>query len=267
MSNTIKFRKMQALGNDFVVIDTLSQSLNPAKFPIQKLSNHHTGIGFDQLLLIGSSDAADFSCRIFNADGGEAEQCGNGLRCVARYIHEKKLSDKKSLSIQTKAGIANITVHDFNHVEVNMGTPKFSPDAQLAIDDKTLSLSVISMGNPHAVMQVDSVKNFPVEKFGPLISTHKFFPQGVNVGFMEIVDRHHIRLRTYERGANETLACGSNSCASVVAGINMGLLDSPVTVELSLGNLSIEWLGNNSPVIMKGPAENVFDGTLNLSAS
>lgn len=260
MQQPIKFCKMHGLGNDFIVIDGITQSVSIDKISIPKIADRHRGIGFDQLLLIQPSKDADFSCRIFNSDGSEAEQCGNGMRCIARFIQEEQLSDKKTLTIETKAGVMEATIHDFENISVNMGLPKLETARDISIDQQTLRLDILSLGNPHAILQVNSAKDSPVTELGPKISTHTSFPHGTNVGFMEIVNRNHIRLRTFERGAGETFACGSNSCAAVVAGIANHSLDPKVKVELKLGNLWIEWNGKNSPVMMTGPAEKVFSG-------
>lgn len=261
----IHFTKMHGLGNDFVVIDAISQSISIEQIDIPTLAHRHLGIGFDQLLIIQSSQSADFACRFFNSNGSEAEQCGNGVRCVARFIHEKKLSQKKSLQLETKAGIVTVVIHDYDTIEVAMGIPIFAAEKipyQPALATKlNLAMSVLSMGNPHAVLQVDSIQDAPVSELGQKIATHPAFPESVNVGFMEIVNRQHIRLRTYERGVGETCACGSNACAAVVAGIMNHLLDHKVKVELAFGDLWIEWRGENNSVVMTGPATRVFDGS------
>lgn len=260
---------MHGLGNDFVILN--GDKIHLEKSLIQQLSNRHTGIGFDQLLVVEPSQKADFSCRIFNADGSEAEQCGNGMRCVARFVHESRLTNKKNLSLETKAGIIPIRIHDdYNTIEVKMGVPvlqhqrlKLTPTIPDLNSSNVASpeMSILSLGNPHAVLQVKSLFNFPVTQLGQQIGTHSFFPQGVNVGFMEIIDRNNIRLRTFERGVGETLSCGSNACAAVVAGIWNNLLDNKVKVELALGSLLVEWAGNKEPVLLTGSANKVFDGT------
>lgn len=256
----IQFSKMHGLGNDFVVIDAMTQKIEYEKIPIKKFSDRHCGIGFDQLLLIEQSKHADFSCRIFNSDGSEAEQCGNGMRCITRFIHDKRLSLKSDYIIETKAGLIETTFHDNENISVNMGIPQFKPFQEITISDEVFPLSIVSMGNPHAILKVNNVKNFPVEKWGPLLSKHPIFPHESNVGFMEIINHGHIRLRTFERGAGETLACGSNSCAAVAVGIKENKLDKEVRVELALGSLWIKWQAENAPLIMTGPAEFVFDG-------
>lgn len=262
MQHTLKFCKMHGLGNDFIVIDGVSQQVNVDALPIAQLANRHLGVGFDQLLLIEKTSTADFACRIFNSDGSEAEQCGNGMRCVARFVREHKLADKNVLTIQTKAGVTEVDVSHFDKIKVNMGQPSFESNVALNIADQALALSVLSMGNPHAILQVSSLHHFPISELGHQVSTHDMFPHGVNVGFMEIVNSSNIRLRTYERGAGDTLACGSNSCAAVVAGIQNKLLDNRVKVDLALGSLWIEWAGEGQPVFMTGPAEKVFDGVI-----
>ncbi len=272
--NTFNFSKMHGLGNDFIVINGITQSIDKAKLPVKQLADRHLGIGFDQLLLITPSKKADFACVIYNSDGTEAEQCGNGMRCIARFIREEKLSDKKVLSIETKAGIIEILIHDYDRIEVNMGLPRFEPSEipfrsssvkklyELSFGDGQpgFALSILSMGNPHAILQVSSIQQFPVNTIAPLIAAHSFFPEGVNVGFMEVLTKKHIRLRTFERGAGETFACGSNACAAVVAGIVNNLLDHEVKVELSFGDLRVKWEGMNKPVILTGPASFSFSG-------
>jgi diaminopimelate epimerase len=272
--NKFHFHKMHGLGNDFVVVDGVSQSIDIKKIPIAQLAHRQLGIGFDQLLLIKPSKKADVACVVFNSDGSEAEQCGNGMRCIARFVHEEKLINKNLISIETKAGIIKAKVHDYAQIEIDMGLPRFEPheipfnaDArrklyELPLEDGQpgLILTVLSMGNPHAILQVSSIQQFPVAKIGPLISTHRFFPRGVNVGFMEVLSRQHIRLRTFERGAGETFACGSNACAAVIAGILNNLLDPSVRVELMFGHLQVMWQGEGSPVILTGPATRVFSG-------
>jgi len=262
----IKFSKMHGLGNDFIVIDGINQSIDPSILPISKLADRHLGIGFDQLLLIENSNNADVACRIFNADGSSAEQCGNGLRCVARFIKDNKLINKNSLRIETLGGIFQAVFCDNDLIQVEMGVPSFeSLLTPVQIRDTTFSVSILSMGNPHAVIRVNSLNNYPVKEMGVEIASHSIFPQGTNVGFMEIINPRHIRLRTFERGVGETLACGSNACASVVAGILAHFLESKVKVELPLGELWIEWPGTGKEVIMTGPAKNVFDGFIDFS--
>lgn len=267
---------MHGLGNDFMVIDGTTQSVALKNLPVSRWADRHTGVGFDQLLIVLPSQKADFACVIFNADGTEAEQCGNGMRAIARFIHENALSNKKHLFIETKAGVTEINIDDHTHIHVNMGVPCFEPADipfiadrmrhlyEIPLDDGQpgFAMSVLSMGNPHAILQVASIQTFPVEKVGPVISTHRLFPKGVNVGFMEIVSPRHILLRTYERGAGETLACGSNACAAVVAGIRNQLLEKNVRVALACGDLSVRWENENAAVILSGPAMSVFAGNI-----
>jgi diaminopimelate epimerase len=268
----ISFCKMQALGNDFAVLDNIHESFNISELPIAKMADRHFGIGFDQLLLLQNSDRADFSCRFYNADGSEAEQCGNGIRCIARFIQEKKLLNLSHMTIATAAGDIAINIDDFSKIKANMGVPIFEPKKipflakhfqkiyELQIDHplSPLKITALSMGNPHAILRVDALSQLPLAEFSKKITP--YFPMGVNVGLIEIKDRKHISLRTFERGVGETFACGSNACAAVVAGILNDWLDHTVDIELPHGNLTIEWKGENHPVIMIGPAEKVFDG-------
>lgn len=263
----LHFTKMHGLGNDFIIINNLQNSIDSLKnLSIPLLSNRHLGIGFDQLLLLEKSTSADVFCRIFNADGSEAEQCGNGMRCVARFMHEEKLSTNNTIRIETKAGIVSATIADYDHIQITMGVPAFDHNHlhEIILNQSTspIEMTVLSMGNPHAIIHVPSIQSCPIKQWGPEIATHLLFPQGTNVGFMEIMSRQHIRLRTYERGVGETVACGSNACAAVVAGILNGLLDTRVTVELHFGNLLIEWKDKGAPVVMTGPASRVFSGNL-----
>jgi diaminopimelate epimerase len=261
MSAATKFCKMHGLGNDFVVINAISQPVPVSKSWVRALAHRHTGIGFDQLLIVQPSTKADFACRIFNADGSEAEQCGNGIRCVARYVHEENLTSKKSLSLETPAGLVDVVIHDYNSIQVSMGIPQFDSENKIVLKTpEPVDLFVLSIGNPHAILQVSSLQSCAVATIGTSIGSNSYFPNGTNVGFMEIVDRENIRLRTFERGVGETLACGSNACASVVAGIQQNLLAQKVRVELPLGHLWIEWAGKNHPVLMTGSASRVFDG-------
>jgi diaminopimelate epimerase len=267
LAHPIRFTKMHGLGNDFVVINTLDQSFDSAHLPITTLSNRHLGIGFDQLLLIEKSQQADFFCRIFNADGSEAEQCGNGLRCVARFIHEEKLVKKPALQIATKAGIYAIEIRDYDHISVSMGIPKITENLiELALEHpiQSVSLSVLSIGNPHAIMKVESIHSDLPDALGATLTTHSYFPQGANIGLMQVVNPHQILLRTFERGSGETFACGSNACAAVVAGIMNGWLQHSVQVQFHHGSLMIEWEGKDKPIHMTGPATKVFSGLLTL---
>lgn len=274
MERPIQFHKMHGLGNDFVIMNLLHSFIDIKKLNIPQLADRHLGIGFDQLLLIEKSTQADFACRIFNADGSEAEQCGNGVRCVARLIHEDKISTNSSLTLETRAGIVTIVINDYDKIEVIMGHPQFEAHNIPFLIEKSANiyeladvspdqLTVLSMGNPHTILQVPSVNDYPVHDIGTKIASHPAFPEGTNTGFVEVIDRKHIRLRTFERGSGETFACGSNACAAVVAGIKNGWLDPIVTVQLTHGNLIIEWQGRaDSPVKMTGPATRVFSGYL-----
>lgn len=271
----LQFSKMQSLGNDFMVIDGINQSVKLNRLLIQRMADRHCGIGFDQLLLIESSDVAVVNCRIFNADGSEAEQCGNGMRCVARFLYEKKLHPNKQLTIETKAGIIQANIHTFREIEVNMGSPSLIPEKipfkadqmqtlyTIPIDANTsIQASVISMGNPHAIIKVEDITHYPIAKLGSILGNHALFPHGVNVGIVQVIDHNLMQLRTFERGAGETLACGSNACAAAVAGIINGWINHSVVIQLPLGQLLLSWEGDNHPVIMRGPAEQVFDGTI-----
>jgi len=274
----LSFTKMQGLGNDFAIFDGINQPMALSPRQIQSLADRHFGIGFDQLLLVESarSKEADFSYRIFNADGGEVEQCGNGARCFARFIHDKGLSNKRELVIETKAGLLRPRLQRDGMVAVDMGCPTFEPaeipfiaaapaqQYRLELGDATIELSALALGNPHAVIVVEALDSAPVETLGPAIECHPSFPERVNVGFMQILNSGQIKLRVYERGTGETLACGSGACAAVVAGIRLGLLQQRVQVALPGGLLTVEWSGDNNPVQLTGPATTVFEGTIEL---
>jgi diaminopimelate epimerase len=274
----IKFTKMHGLGNDFMVIDAINQSINLTPAQIRTLADRHFGIGFDQLLLIEKpqNPGADFKYRIFNADGGEVAQCGNGARCFARFVNEKNLYAGDEITVDTNNGRLVLKINKDNTVSVNMGIPEFNPakiplaanhesDAYNAIiNGKTISFGAVSLGNPHAVIQVEDVATAPVQELGRILESHALFPERANIGFMQILERNRIKLRVFERGSGETLACGSGACAAVAVGIRQQLLDSPVTVELTGGNLSISWPGDNQPLWMTGPAATVFEGEIRL---
>jgi diaminopimelate epimerase len=275
----IRFTKMHGLGNDFVVLDAIRQDFVPTPAQARFLADRHFGIGCDQLLVVEKSatPGVDFRYRIFNADGGEVEQCGNGARCFVRFVHEQGLTDKHEIRVETKCGVIVPRLEADGQITVEMGAPRFLPaeipfDSEsdavvqpLDVGGKSVDISVVSMGNPHAVQVVADVDAAPVAQQGPLIEAHPRFPRRVNAGFMQIVDRHAIRLRVYERGAGETLACGTGACAAVVAGIRRGLLDSPVRVTTRGGELSIAWGGDaRSPVMMTGPATTVFTAEIEL---
>lgn len=274
----LKFTKMHGLGNDFVVVDATAApvALTPAQ--LRFIADRHFGIGCDQILMVepARSKDTDFYYRIFNADGGEVEQCGNGARCFVRYVHQRGLTQKTVIRVGTLGGIIEPRLETDGQVTVNMGAPEFEPGRvpfkapvqmplyDLRVNKKIIKINVLSMGNPHAVQLVPDVATAPVATEGPLIESHPDFPQRVNAGYMQVVDRSHIRLRVYERGAGETLACGTGACAAVVAGIQRGLLDARVTVSTRGGDLVIVWAGTGQPVLMTGPAVTVFEGEMKL---
>ena len=274
----IKFTKMHGLGNDFVVLDAVNQAIELTPAQARFLADRHFGVGCDQILVVEKPARADadFRYRIFNADGGEVEQCGNGARCFVRFVHDKGLTAKRAIRVETQCGLIEPRLEDDGLVTVDMGVPRFEPshvpfvaesDAlvqPLRVGQDTLEITALSMGNPHAVQVVANVDAAPVAEQGPLIENHPRFPQRVNAGFMQVVDRHAIRLRVHERGAGETLACGTGACAAVVAGILRGLLDSPVKVATRGGELAIAWEGPGRPVMMTGPAVSVFDSEIDI---
>jgi diaminopimelate epimerase len=273
----LKFTKMQGLGNDFVVLDGIHQSIHLDRQQLRFLADRHFGIGCDQILLVEQAEGdADFRYRIFNADGSEVEQCGNGARCFVRYVHDHGLTQKSEIRIETLSGVISPKLEISGNVTVNMGQPVFepaqipfiaehiAPTYQLEIAGQPVTISALSMGNPHAVRVVPDVDRAPIETEGALLEQHPRFPKKVNAGFMQVVDRTHIKLRVFERGAGETLACGTGACAAVAAGINLGLLDPQVTVSTRGGSLTIRWEGKNEPVWMTGPAVTVFEGEINL---
>ena len=274
----VKFTKMHGLGNDFVVLEAVNQAIELTPAQARFLADRHFGVGCDQILVVEKPARADadFRYRIFNADGGEVEQCGNGARCFVRFVHDKGLTAKRAIRVETQCGLIEPRLEDDGLVTVDMGVPRFEPshvpfvaesDAlvqPLRVGDATVEITALSMGNPHAVQAVANVDTAPVAEQGPLIENHPRFPQRVNAGFMQAVDRHAIRLRVYERGAGETLACGTGACAAVVAGIARGLLDSPVKVATRGGELAIAWDGPGQPVRMTGPAVSVFDSEIDI---
>ena len=274
----LKFTKMHGAGNDFVVVDLISQRCKLRPRDIRKLADRRFGIGCDQVLLVeapGSPDV-DFHYRIFNADGSEVEQCGNGARCFARFVRDKRLTSKRVISVETASGVIVLRVRDNHRVEVDMGAPVFEPQeipfdsAQpapsyaLEVDGTELEIGALSMGNPHAVHRVEDVQHVDIEALGPLVENHPRFPQRVNAGFMQVLSDSEINLRVYERGAGETLACGTGACAAVVYGITRGWLQDTVTVNLPGGKLSVSWQGPGQPVIMTGPTAVVFEGTIRI---
>lgn len=274
----LRFTKMHGLGNDFMVIDGVTQPVQLNTDLIRRFGDRHFGIGFDQLLLVERSQqpGVDFRYRIFNCDGNEVEQCGNGARCFARFVYDQGLTDKREIAVETARGLIYPRLEDSGEVTVNMGQPRFLPAEipfvaeadsvihPLDIAGKSFDITVVSMGNPHAVQVVADVDTAPVTEHGPLIEHHPRFPQRVNAGFMQIVSRNAIRLRVFERGAGETLACGTGACAAVVAGIRRGLLDATVRVSTHGGELTIQWAGGSEPVLMTGPAVTVYEGHLTI---
>jgi diaminopimelate epimerase len=272
------FTKMHGLGNDFVVFDAIGQSVNLSPEQIRCIANRRFGVGCDQVLLVEAprSTDTDFYYRIFNADGSEVEQCGNGARCFARFVRDHGLSDKDVLEVGTKAGLIRLYIEDDGQVRVNMGVPRLEPAEipfnaaeraltyTLDVEGEDVEIAAVSMGNPHAVLRVESVDDAPVDRLGPLIEAHARFPRRANVGFMAVGARDHIDLRIFERGAGETLACGTGACAAVVAGRLQDLVDERVRVSLPGGDLVIGWAGEGEPVWMTGPAHEVFEGRIGV---
>ena len=272
------FTKMHGIGNDFVVLDGINQVVNLSSAQVQRIADRHFGVGCDQLLVVEAyaGEEADFRYRIFNADGSEVEQCGNGARSFARFVYDQGLTQKTTIPVMTASGLIVLNIQPNGQVMVNMGVPEFAPERIPFISERQqtlynreiagewVSFSAVSMGNPHAVLQVTDVDTAPVGVLGPALEHHPSFPRRVNVGFMQVLGRDRIRLRVFERGSGETLACGTGACAAVVAGCIQGLLDTQVTVALPGGDLQIRWDGEGQPVWMTGPAETVFRGTLRL---
>ena len=274
----LRFTKMHGLGNDFMVIDLVTQHAQLPPRLIRQWSDRHTGIGFDQLLVVeppGQPDV-DFRYRIYNADGSEVEQCGNGARCFARFVQDKRLTAKSEIQVETAGGPITLSVRDDGQVTVNMGAPRFAPadvpfqaDQEaltypLEVDGQVYDVAAVSMGNPHCVTLVNDLAQLPLERLGPVFENHPRFPRRVNAGFMQIIDSHRARLRVFERGVGETQACGTGACAAAVAGIRTGHLASPVTIELPGGALHIEWAGPGQPVLMTGPAVRVYEGQIRV---
>jgi diaminopimelate epimerase len=274
----LRFTKMHGLGNDFVVIDAIEQPLQLTPDQVRYLANRRLGVGCDQVLLVEAahSEDADFRYRIFNSDGNEVEQCGNGARCFARFLRDRGLTDASEIRVETSAGVIVLEIEADDQVTVNMGAPRLVPEEipfqvhevaptyALQVGNELVEISVVSMGNPHAVLLVDNIQTAPVAHLGSKIETHPRFPRSVNVGFMQVMHRNAIGLRVYERGTGETLACGTGACAAVVAGRLRGLLDERVRVDLPGGRLIVVWLGNEHPVMMTGPATRVFEGSIEL---
>lgn len=274
----ISFTKMHGLGNDFVVIDAINQSISLTPEQVRFMADRHRGVGCDQLLLVEAVDSADvdFKYRIFNSDGGEVGQCGNGARCFARFVVDKGLTNKTEITVETASGRIRLRIEVDGQVTVDMGVPRFAPadlpfeaDVEsdrysVAINDGEVDIGAVSMGNPHAVVLVDDLDVAPVSSWGPAIESHARFPERVNVGFMQVISRERLRLRVFERGAGETQACGTGACAAVAVARRWGMVDDAVTVELLGGQLSIRWAGAEAPLLMTGPAQTVFDGTIDL---
>jgi len=279
----LHFTKMHGIGNDFIVLDHTKSPFQLTKEIIQSLSHRQLGIGFDQLLIVEISTLkdVDFKYRIFNQDGNEVEQCGNGARCFYRFVKDKHLTDKASIRVETKSSVIELTEDDEHMIEVNMGEPIFNPKLIPFISDTEkneysisidlpdqkglINIAALSMGNPHAVITVEDINKAHVKTLGAYLESHALFPKRVNVGFMEIVTPHHIRLRVFERGVCETLACGTGACAAVVSGIKRQLLSTPVKVDMTGGSLSIDWKGDTNPVMMKGPAVTIFEGDIEIA--
>jgi diaminopimelate epimerase len=279
MTRRLRFTKMQGLGNDFVVFDGVREHVALAPADIRRIADRHFGVGCDQVLLVEKATRpdVDFRYRIFNADGAEVEQCGNGARCFVHFVRAHGLTTKRSIRVETRGGVIEPMLEPDGQVTVDMGAPRFAPSdipfvsasdevvQPLDVDDRTVAITAVSMGNPHAVQVVADIDAAPVRSEGPLIERHERFPQGVNAGYMQVIDRANIRLRVWERGTGETLACGTGACAAVVAGIRRGLLASPVKVATHGGVLKIAWDGPGASVMMTGPAETVFEGEWSLS--
>ena len=275
---TLNFTKMHGLGNDFVVIDAINQPVSLTPQQVRQLADRHFGIGCDQLLLVEAATTAeaDFRYRIYNADGGEVEQCGNGARCFMRFVHDQGLTDKSRLQVETLGGPLQLIQQADGRITVNMGVPRLEPadipfvapgrESTYVLDvlDRHIEIAALSMGNPHAVLQVDDIESAPVASMGPAIENHPRFPARANVGFMQVVDNGCIRLRVFERGAGETLACGSGACAAVVAGRLWERLSESVKVVLNGGELVVSWTGEGQPVLMTGPATTVYQGRIEL---
>ena len=274
----IEFTKMHGLGNDFMVINQVTQNAELSADQIRRWADRHTGVGFDQLLLVSppSSPDVDFSYRIFNADGSEVEQCGNGARCFARFVFDKKLTNKNLIPVETCTGRIQLKLEQNGLVTVDMGAPIFEPDRiplqaesrqtlyKFAVDHDIVELACVSMGNPHGVLQVHNVDTAPVEKLGPKLEAHARFPNKANIGFCQVVDRDNLRLRVFERGVGETQACGTGACAAAVVNIAAGRVNNKVNVTLPGGTLQIQWQGEGQPVFMTGPATTVYEGTITI---
>ncbi len=259
---------MHGAGNDFAVLDFTEKNFSLSEQQLRKIADRHLGVGCDQILVVEKpkDPSADFRYRIFNADGGEVEQCGNGARCFVKFVHSRKLSGKREICVETLGGMIVPRLEDDGEVSVDMGPPQLaSPLLQkIYVDGKPLELAILSVGNPHAVQVVPDVASAPVATQGPALEHHARFPNRVNAGYMQVLDRHTIRLRVWERGAGETLSCGTGACAAAVSGISRKLIDSPVRVETRGGALTIAWAGGDNAVWMKGPAKSVFEGQIEI---
>lgn len=274
----LKFTKMHGLGNDFMVVDGVTQKVFFSPELIKSLADRHFGIGFDQLLLVEPpfDPDVDFHYRIFNSDGSEVQMCGNGARCFVRFVIDHNLTAKRDITVSTVSGILKLKLNDDDSVTVNMGSPEFIPEKipfvapslalsyKLKIDNKELEHGAVSMGNPHAVFFFDDVSSMDIEKIGAKVECHSAFPEKVNVGFATVLNNHALKLRVYERGCGETLACGTGACAAAVVAIAQGKVQSPVSVSLPGGDLKISWEGGKTPVMMSGPATRVFEGTISI---
>ena len=274
----LNFSKMHGLGNDFIVIDAINQSVSLDAELVRQLADRHRGIGCDQLLIVEPAQHTDseFFYRIYNADGSEVEQCGNGARCFARFVRDKGLTKNNTILVDTASGRISLQIETNDEVTVNMGRPRFAPsdiplrrdtvedEYSLNIDDELVTFGAVSMGNPHAVLLVDDIDDAPVNTLGPQLESHPDFPKRVNVGFAQVINEDQIRLRVYERGAGETEACGSGACAAMVVARQQGLVNDKVDVDLHGGTLQISWAGDDTPVWMTGPATHVFDGQIEI---
>ncbi|MEE9344645.1 MAG: diaminopimelate epimerase [Methylococcales bacterium] len=274
----LQFTKMHGLGNDFVVIDAINQNVSLSTEQYRYLSDRHFGVGCDQILLVEKTHRvdADFRYRIFNANGSEVGQCGNGARCFARFVSDKQLNNNNVIRVATQSGLLTLIHNNDDSISVNMGVPQFEPkeipllaetqktDYTLEVERESIHFGAVSVGNPHAVLQVEQIDKAPVQTLGPLLEQHRLFPERANIGFMQINDLHAIMLRVYERGTGETLACGSGACAAAVIGIQQQQLTTPVSVTLPGGRLTIDWQGQGEPVMMTGTATTVFEGTITL---
>ena len=275
----LEFTKMHGLGNDFLMLDLVTQRVRLDEALIRRLSDRHFGVGFDQLLVVEPPHQpdVDFRYRIFNADGSEVSQCGNGARCFARFVRDRRLTRKDTLRVETASGIITLQIDSQGWVTVDMGPPRLEPSAipfvadnaaldyRIEVDGELYQIAAVSMGNPHAVLRVDDADSAPVATLAPRLESHPRFPERVNVGFMQVINRQEIKLRVYERGAGETLACGTGACAAAVAAMRWGLVDRDIKVHLPGGPLRIRWSHDNASVLMTGPTARVFDGTLRVN--